>query len=123
MKSFLPLQKFQEDDTKVWAINRQQRKEQHFFRKILKKIGPNRLSPVSVEWGGLRRDRAHRVKDLVHTRDCWKVNILFNWEFCRRYEKLMTHKMSLFSAQGSAVASWQCLSFKIVVSGVRGLIS
>ncbi|GBM57004.1 hypothetical protein AVEN_146034-1 [Araneus ventricosus] len=61
MKSSLSLQKFQEDDTQVWAINSQQRKELLFSRKI-HSGAQNRLSPASVEWGGLRRIRAHRVK-------------------------------------------------------------
>ncbi|GBL77065.1 hypothetical protein AVEN_12713-1 [Araneus ventricosus] len=60
MKSFLSLQKFQEDDTQVWAINCTKRKEPLFSRKI-HSGARNRLSPVSVEWGGLRRIRVHRV--------------------------------------------------------------
>ncbi|GBM44321.1 hypothetical protein AVEN_232113-1 [Araneus ventricosus] len=53
--------KFQEGDTQVWAINCQERKEPLFSRKI--HSGARNLpSPASVEWDGLRRDRAHRVK-------------------------------------------------------------
>ncbi|GBO46656.1 hypothetical protein AVEN_120244-1 [Araneus ventricosus] len=52
MKSFLSLRKFQADDTQVLAINCTQRKEQLFSRKI-HSGARNRLSPVSVEWGGL----------------------------------------------------------------------
>ncbi|GBM55511.1 hypothetical protein AVEN_164407-1 [Araneus ventricosus] len=59
MESSLSLQKFQEDDTQGWAINFQQRKELLFSRNIHSVVG-NRLSLVSVEWGGLRRVRAHR---------------------------------------------------------------
>ncbi|GBO23594.1 hypothetical protein AVEN_73280-1 [Araneus ventricosus] len=66
MKSFLSLQKFQEDDTQVWEINCTERKEQLFSRKILSGAR-NRLSPVSIEWGGLRRIRAHRVNENVDT--------------------------------------------------------
>ncbi|GBM03572.1 hypothetical protein AVEN_51045-1 [Araneus ventricosus] len=55
-----PARKFQKDDTQVWAINCQQRKEPLFSRKI-HSGARNRLSPASVEWGGLRRDRVHRV--------------------------------------------------------------
>ncbi|GBN24906.1 hypothetical protein AVEN_8103-1 [Araneus ventricosus] len=62
MESFLSLQKFQEDDSQDWAINCQQRKELLFFRKI-HSVARNCPSPVSVEWGGLRRVRAHRVKE------------------------------------------------------------
>ncbi|GBL72434.1 hypothetical protein AVEN_115355-1 [Araneus ventricosus] len=62
MKSFLSLQKFQEDDTQVWAINCTQRKEQLFSRKIFSGTR-NCLNPVSIEWGGFRRIRAHRVKE------------------------------------------------------------
>ncbi|GBL86542.1 hypothetical protein AVEN_194800-1 [Araneus ventricosus] len=53
----------EEDDIQVWAINCQQRKEPLFSRKIFSGAR-NRLSPVSVEWGGLRRIRAHRVNQL-----------------------------------------------------------
>ncbi|GBM28445.1 hypothetical protein AVEN_149693-1, partial [Araneus ventricosus] len=53
--------KFQEDDTQVWAINCQQRNEPLFSRKS-HSGARNSLSPAFVEWGGLRRDRAHRVK-------------------------------------------------------------
>ncbi|GBO25930.1 hypothetical protein AVEN_48352-1 [Araneus ventricosus] len=63
MKSFLSLQKFQEDDIQVWAVNCQQRKELLFSRKI-DSGARNRLSQASIEWGGLRRDRAHRVNAL-----------------------------------------------------------
>ncbi|GBO41446.1 hypothetical protein AVEN_268314-1 [Araneus ventricosus] len=62
MKSFLSLQKFQQDDTQGWAINCQQRKEPLFSRKIHSGVR-NRLSSTSVEWGGLRRDRAHTGND------------------------------------------------------------
>ncbi|GBM93926.1 hypothetical protein AVEN_1696-1 [Araneus ventricosus] len=61
MKSFLSLQKFREDDTRVTTFNCQQRKEPFFSRKI-HSGDRNRLSPVFVEWGGLRRVRAHRIK-------------------------------------------------------------
>ncbi|GBM72998.1 hypothetical protein AVEN_160611-1 [Araneus ventricosus] len=61
MKSFLSLQKFQEDDTQVWATNCQQKNEPLFSRKIHSGVR-NRLSPASVECVGLRRIRAHRVK-------------------------------------------------------------
>ncbi|GBN24493.1 hypothetical protein AVEN_241314-1 [Araneus ventricosus] len=64
MKSFLSLQKFQEDDTQVWTINCQQRNEQLFSRKI-HSGARNSLSRASVEWGDLRRDRAHRIKNKV----------------------------------------------------------
>ncbi|GBL96296.1 hypothetical protein AVEN_205091-1, partial [Araneus ventricosus] len=43
--------------------NCQQRKEPLFSRKI-QSGARNRLSPASVEWGGLRRDTAHRVKEV-----------------------------------------------------------
>ncbi|GBN68622.1 hypothetical protein AVEN_98638-1 [Araneus ventricosus] len=66
MKSFLSLQKFQEDDTQLWAANYQQRKEPLFSCKS-HSGARNRLSPASVEWGGLRRDRAHRVKRRTHS--------------------------------------------------------
>ncbi|GBN33039.1 hypothetical protein AVEN_273781-1 [Araneus ventricosus] len=58
------LVKFQEDDTQVWAINCQQRKEPLFSRKSHSNAR-NRLSLAFVELGGLRRDRAHRVKGLI----------------------------------------------------------
>ncbi|GBM07118.1 hypothetical protein AVEN_177082-1 [Araneus ventricosus] len=61
MKSFLSLQKFQEDDTQVRAIKCTQRKKQLFFRKI-HSGAQNRLSTVSAEWGGLRRIRTRRAK-------------------------------------------------------------
>ncbi|GBO22151.1 hypothetical protein AVEN_169707-1 [Araneus ventricosus] len=64
MKSILSLQKFQEDDTQVWVINCQQRNEPLFSRKIHSGVR-NRPSPASVEWGDLRRDRAHTVKKLL----------------------------------------------------------
>ncbi|GBM43712.1 hypothetical protein AVEN_60515-1 [Araneus ventricosus] len=60
MKSFLSLQKFQKEDTQVWEINCTQKKEQLLSRKILSGAR-NRLIPVSVKWGGLRRIKAHRV--------------------------------------------------------------
>ncbi|GBN40959.1 hypothetical protein AVEN_106917-1 [Araneus ventricosus] len=60
MKSFLSLQKFQKDDTQAWAINCQQRNEPLFSLKI-HSGARNSLSPASVEWGGLWRDRAHRI--------------------------------------------------------------
>ncbi|GBL95597.1 hypothetical protein AVEN_24808-1 [Araneus ventricosus] len=50
--------KFQEDDTPVWAINCQQRKDIY----PTKFAARNRLSPATFEWGGLRRDRSHRDK-------------------------------------------------------------
>ncbi|GBM08329.1 hypothetical protein AVEN_101452-1 [Araneus ventricosus] len=62
MKSFFSSQNFQEDDTRIWAINCQQRKEPLFSRKICSGA-LNRLSPASVDWAGLGRNRAHRVKD------------------------------------------------------------
>ncbi|GBM86383.1 hypothetical protein AVEN_60102-1 [Araneus ventricosus] len=46
--------KFQEDDTQVWEINCQQRNEPLFSSKTHSGFR-NRLIPVSVEWGGLRR--------------------------------------------------------------------
>ncbi|GBL87338.1 hypothetical protein AVEN_270583-1 [Araneus ventricosus] len=64
MKSSLSLQKFQEEDTLSCTINCQQRKELIFSRKI-HPGALNRLSPACVEIGGLRRDRAHRVKRYV----------------------------------------------------------
>ncbi|GBN70775.1 hypothetical protein AVEN_265431-1 [Araneus ventricosus] len=66
MKSFLSLQKFQEGDIEVWTIMFQQRKEPLFSHKI-HSGDRNRLSPTSVEWGGFRRNRAHRVKDEERT--------------------------------------------------------
>ncbi|GBM42603.1 Meiosis regulator and mRNA stability factor 1 [Araneus ventricosus] len=54
-------QKFQEDDTQVWSINCQQRKEPLFSRKI-HSGARNCPSLASIEWGSLRRDRAHRVE-------------------------------------------------------------
>ncbi|GBM59206.1 hypothetical protein AVEN_60404-1 [Araneus ventricosus] len=57
--------KFQEDDTQIWAINCQQRKESLFSHKI-HSDSRNRPRPASVEWGGLRRDRVHRVKAAVY---------------------------------------------------------
>ncbi|GBN24271.1 hypothetical protein AVEN_123463-1 [Araneus ventricosus] len=63
MKSFLSLQKFQDDDIQVWVINCQQRKEQLFSRKI-HSGARNRPSPASVDWGSLRRFRAYRVNEL-----------------------------------------------------------
>ncbi|GBM97887.1 hypothetical protein AVEN_5596-1 [Araneus ventricosus] len=54
-------EKFQEDDTQVWDNNSTQGKEQLLSRKI-HSGARNRLIPVSVEWGGSRRIRAHRVK-------------------------------------------------------------
>ncbi|GBM70229.1 hypothetical protein AVEN_31466-1 [Araneus ventricosus] len=62
MKSFLSLQKFQEYDTQVWAINCTQIKEKLLSREI-HSGDRSRQSPASVEWGGLRRVRAHRVKE------------------------------------------------------------
>ncbi|GBM91643.1 hypothetical protein AVEN_107750-1 [Araneus ventricosus] len=62
MKSFLSLQKFQEDDTQIWAINCHQRKKPLFSPKI-RSGARNHLCSASVEWGGLRRDRTHRVND------------------------------------------------------------
>ncbi|GBM22776.1 hypothetical protein AVEN_196135-1 [Araneus ventricosus] len=53
MRYFISLQKFQDDDTQVWAINCTQRKEQLFSRKLHSGVR-NRLSPVPVEWRGLR---------------------------------------------------------------------
>ncbi|GBN68398.1 Arylsulfatase J [Araneus ventricosus] len=50
-------------DIEVWAINCQQRKEPPISRKI-RSGTRKRLSPVSVEWGGLRRDSALRVNGL-----------------------------------------------------------
>ncbi|GBN21524.1 hypothetical protein AVEN_74960-1 [Araneus ventricosus] len=61
MKFFLSFQKFQEDGIQVWAINYQQRKEKLFSRKI-RSGAKKRLSSASIERGGLRRNRAHRVK-------------------------------------------------------------
>ncbi|GBM58870.1 hypothetical protein AVEN_87162-1 [Araneus ventricosus] len=58
-----PLAKFQEDDTQVWTINCQQRKEPLFSSKI-HSGARKRPSPASVEWGGLRRNRPHRNKPL-----------------------------------------------------------
>ncbi|GBN16714.1 hypothetical protein AVEN_188031-1 [Araneus ventricosus] len=63
MESSLSLQKFQADDPQGWATNCQQRNELLFSRKI-HSVARNCLSPVSVEWGGLRRLRAHRVNEL-----------------------------------------------------------
>ncbi|GBM06152.1 hypothetical protein AVEN_265208-1 [Araneus ventricosus] len=74
MKSFLSLQKFQEDDIQVWAINCQQRNEPLFCRKI-HSVARNRLSRASVEWGGLGRNRAHRVKKIHSKEGCGKVAI------------------------------------------------
>ncbi|GBM61695.1 hypothetical protein AVEN_57126-1 [Araneus ventricosus] len=65
MESSLSLQKFQQDDTQGWAINCQQRKELLFSLKI-HPVARNCLSPVSVEWGGLRRVSAHRVNKTSH---------------------------------------------------------
>ncbi|GBO03923.1 hypothetical protein AVEN_158725-1 [Araneus ventricosus] len=66
MESSLSLQKFQEDDTQDWAINCQQRKELLFFSKI-HSVARNCPSTVSIEWGGLRRVRAHRVGQAQRT--------------------------------------------------------
>ncbi|GBN19162.1 hypothetical protein AVEN_106113-1 [Araneus ventricosus] len=64
----------------VWAINCQQRKGPLFSRKI-QSGSRNRLSPASAEWGGLRRDKAHRVnpdKDLFVAAIIHTVNIILD---------------------------------------------
>ncbi|GBN00232.1 hypothetical protein AVEN_38746-1 [Araneus ventricosus] len=61
LDSLNPTKIFQADDSQVWAMNCTQRVEPFFFSKI-HSGARNRLSPVSVEWGGFRRIRSHRVK-------------------------------------------------------------
>ncbi|GBN09468.1 hypothetical protein AVEN_143096-1 [Araneus ventricosus] len=64
MESSLSLQNFQKNGTRIWAINCQQRTELLFSTQAPE---TSRVQ-ASVEWGGLRRDRAHGVN-----------NQLFKW--------------------------------------------
>ncbi|GBM83549.1 hypothetical protein AVEN_252128-1, partial [Araneus ventricosus] len=57
-------EKFQEDDTQFCSINCKQSKEPLFSRKI-HSGARNHLIPASVEWGGLKRVRAHKVKGIL----------------------------------------------------------
>ncbi|GBL75550.1 hypothetical protein AVEN_88564-1 [Araneus ventricosus] len=69
MESSLSLDNFQKSGTRIWAINCQQRK--YFSPVICPQASETACVQASVEWGGLRRDKAHRVKA-----DNWSSTVL-----------------------------------------------
>ncbi|GBM49186.1 hypothetical protein AVEN_103801-1 [Araneus ventricosus] len=88
MESSLSLQNFQKNGTRMWAINCQQRKGLLFSRKMHSGTR-NRRVQASVEWGGLRRYRDHRVKrNKLHLLIC-QENI---WKSQRNTLRLETHQ-------------------------------